>query len=216
MWPPLQSAAARGGAVDPAADFRSLGKVAPYRGGDLELPGELKKAAAARSYKNELILTYGNEAGTAWIANLIFSLRAAGIDHSLVIVMSDEHCRALNRAPWMISCAWSSWDFGQTNTGGSSSLKRYEGRKCKRPMEMRRLWYSRHHYMSRVIEELGYNVAVIDGDMSVRFDFYPELKRPPLAEHNLVYTLDHGPKCGDINVGFAYCQGCAPRGARSG
>ena len=77
---------------------------------------------------------------------------------------------------------------------------------------MRRLWYSRHHYMSRVIEELGLNVAVIDGDMSVRHDFYPELKRPPLREHNLIYTLDHSPKCGDINVGMAYCQGCAPRG----
>ena len=61
--------------------------------------------------------------------------------------------------------------------------------------------------MSRVIEEHGLNVAVIDGDMSVRADFYPELKRPPLAAHNLVYTLDHGPKCGDLNVGFA----CAPR-----
>ena len=196
----------------------------------------------ARAYKGELILTYGNEAGTAWIANLIFSLRAVGIDHSLVIVMSDEHCKSLNRAPWMISCAWSSWDFGQNYTGGSERLKRYEGKACKvcgratvahtsahvytmtvtvcparslcpqRKMEMRRLWYSRHHYMSRVIEELGLNVAVIDGDMSVRNDFYPELKRPPLMEHNLIYTLDHGPKCGDLNVGFAYCQGCSPRG----
>ena len=38
----------------------------------------------------ELILTYGNEVGTAWIANLVFSLRASGIDHSLVIVMSED------------------------------------------------------------------------------------------------------------------------------
>ena len=214
MWPPL-STAVPSRAGTPAAseeDYRSLGKVLPYRGGDLERPGELAKAAAARAYKGELILTYGNEAGTAWIANLIFSLRAAGLDHSLVIVMSDEHCKALHRPPWMISCAWSSWDFGQNGTGGSLGMKRYEGKACKRPMEMRRLWYSRHHYMSRVIEELGLNVAVIDGDMSVRSDFYPELKRPPLREHNLIYTLDHGPKCGDLNVGMAYCQGCAPRG----
>ena len=215
MWPPLAtSVTARNSTSSepPATDFRSLGQMKPYRGGDLEQPGELAAAAAARAYKGELILTYGNEAGTAWIANLIFSLRAAGIDHSLVIVMNDNHCRALHRPPWMISCAWSSWDFGQTGTGGSRSPKRYEGQACKRPMEMRRLWYSRHHYMSRVIEELGLNVAVIDGDMSVRHDFYPELKRPPLREHNLIYTLDHSPKCGDINVGMAYCQGCAPRG----
>ena len=75
--------------------------------------------------------------------------------------MSDEHCRALMRPPWMISCAWSSWDFGG----------------CKNKMEMRRLWYSRHHYMSRVIEETGLNVAVVDGDMSVRSDFYPRAIR---------------------------------------
>ena len=34
----------------------------------------------------------------------------------------------------------------------------------------------------------------------------------PLAQHNLIYTLDHSPACGDLNVGFAYCQGCASKG----
>ena len=43
-------------------------------------------------------------------------------------------------------------------------------------------------------------------------DFYPLLKAAPLRQHNLVYSLDHGPTCGDLNVGFAYCQGCAPKG----
>jgi len=194
MWPPIQPPAP--GEDPPASRYRSLGKVAHYRGGDLEEPGELRRAASARSYRGELILTYGNEAGTAWIANLVFSLRAAGIEHYLVIVMSDEHCRALSRPPWMISCAWSSWDFGG----------------CKRPGELRRLWYSRHHYMSRVINELQLNVAVVDGDMFVQRDFYPMLKSAPLAAHNLIYSLDHGPTCGDLNVGFAYCQRCSAGG----
>lgn len=66
--------------------YESVGALEPYRGGDLEAPGELRRAAAARSYNGELILTYGNEAGTAWFANLAFSLRAAGIEHFLVIV----------------------------------------------------------------------------------------------------------------------------------
>ncbi len=71
MWPPLRRPIARDGATEgggsasarasTAPDFRSLGRVAPYRGGDLERPGELAKAAAARAYKGELILTYGNE-----------------------------------------------------------------------------------------------------------------------------------------------------------
>ena len=46
----------------------------------------------------------------------------------------------------------------------------------------------------------------------MRSDFYPLLKAPPLQAHNLIYTLDHAPTCGDLNVGFAYCQGCAPKG----
>ncbi|KAL3933954.1 MAG: hypothetical protein SGPRY_000049 [Prymnesium sp.] len=189
MWPPIPT-------PSKPSRYQSLGKLKHFKGGDLEKPGELGRAVAARQYNDELILTYGNEAGTAWIANLVFSLRAAGIDHYLVIVMNEQHCKALSRPPWMISCAWSSWDFGN----------------CSRKLEMRRLWYSRHHYMSRVIEETGVNVAVIDGDMSVRRNFYELLKGPPLDQHNLIYTLDHSPACGDLNVGFAYCQRCASRG----
>lgn len=81
MWPPRFT---RGGSV--RSPYESLGSLEPYRGGDLEMPGELKRAAAARSFNGEIILTYGNEAGTAWIANLVFSLRAVGIEHFLVIV----------------------------------------------------------------------------------------------------------------------------------
>lgn len=115
--------------------------------------------------------------------------------------MDDRHCAELMKPPWRISCAWSSWDFGKAKNSGAG---------CKRPFELRRLWYSRHHYMSRVIGELGLNVAVVDGDISVQRDFYPALKSAPLGGHNLIYTLDHAPTCGDLNVGFAYCQNCAP------
>ena len=121
-------------AVDPAADFRSLGKVAPYRCGDLEQRAS-EAARQPRAHTGTCArLTYGNEAVTAWIAPRRPATRLAS--NSLVIVMSDENCKALHRPPWMISCAWSSWDFGQSS-GAASSLKRYEGR--TRPMEMRRL-----------------------------------------------------------------------------
>jgi len=193
MWPPIRCAEAE---REAGGELYSLGKIRPYRGGDLEMAGELRKAAAARSYRGEIIITYGNEAGSAWIANLVFSLRAVGIEHFLVVVMSDNHCRALMRPPWLISCAYSTWDFGG----------------CKHKMEMRRLWYSRHHYMSRLIAEERLNVAVLDGDMSIQRPFYGMMKSEPLAEHNLIYTLDHSPACGDLNVGFAYCQGCAAGG----
>ena len=57
-------------------------------------------------------------------------------------VMDDQHCAELMKPPWRISCAWSSWDFGKAPNSGSG---------CKNKFELRRLWYSRHHYMSRVI-----------------------------------------------------------------
>jgi len=60
--------------------------------------------------------------------------------------------------------------------------------------------------------ELGLNVAVVDGDISIQRDFYSYLKSEPLQDHNLIYTLDHAPTCGDLNVGFAYCQNCAAGG----
>jgi len=56
--------------------------------------------------------------------------------------MDDQHCAELMKPPWRISCAWSSWDFGKAPNSGSG---------CKNKFELRRLWYSRHHYMSRVI-----------------------------------------------------------------
>jgi hypothetical protein len=161
MWPPVSPVSPD----DPNGAYRSLGKLKHYRGGDLEQPGELKKAVEARSHNGELILTYGNEVGTAWIANLVFSLRASGIEHYLVIVMSDAHCKALSRPPWMISCAWSSWDFTS----------------CKNKGELRRLWYSRHHYMSRVIAETKLNVAVVDGDMCAQREAPPPPRPAALA-----------------------------------
>jgi hypothetical protein len=81
MWPTRDT-----GGPGVRSPNQSVGKLEPYRGGDLEAPGELRRAAAARSFNGEIILTYGNEAGTAWFANLAFSLRTVGIEHFLVIV----------------------------------------------------------------------------------------------------------------------------------
>eukprot|EP00965_Chrysotila_dentata_P154365 5101625-Pleurochrysis_carterae.AAC.1 len=42
MWPSLDCAAAS------RSPFYSLGRLRPFRGGDLEAPGELRRAVAAR------------------------------------------------------------------------------------------------------------------------------------------------------------------------
>ncbi len=43
MWPPVAPVSPD----DPSGAYRSLGKLKHYRGGDLEQPGELKKAVEA-------------------------------------------------------------------------------------------------------------------------------------------------------------------------
>jgi hypothetical protein len=56
-----------------AARWLSCGALAPHRAGDLEKEGELEAAVAARAWRAskgerpELILTYANEIGTAWV-----------------------------------------------------------------------------------------------------------------------------------------------------
>eukprot|EP00967_Tisochrysis_lutea_P031959 scaffold37730_cov28-Tisochrysis_lutea.AAC.4 len=67
--------------------------------------------------------------------------------------MDDRHCAELMKPPWRISCAWSSWDFGRAKNSGTG---------CKNKFELRRLWYSRHHYMSRVIGERGGGHSLIE------------------------------------------------------
>ena len=47
------------GAPVAAGDYRSIGRVRPYAG-DINLPGEMKRMAEARSYKKEIVMLLGN------------------------------------------------------------------------------------------------------------------------------------------------------------
>ena len=58
----------------------------------------------------ELVLTYANEAGTAWVTNLVLSLRSVGVDHSLIVTPSAAHCSALFSSPARLSCGHTSWE----------------------------------------------------------------------------------------------------------
>jgi hypothetical protein len=182
--------------------FRSAGKMHLYHGGDLEAPGELERAVAMRSYNGELVLTYANEAGTAWAANLIFSLRHIGIDHSMVIVMSKPHCDALATSSNEISCGWSSWDM--------EGCKADDG-PVPQWAFIERLWFIRHHYLARLIR-LRVNVMALDGDMIMHGDPYAFLHAPPLGTHQMVITSDGAFAATEVNNGFLYLRGCAPGG----
>ncbi|KAJ1615749.1 hypothetical protein T492DRAFT_106190 [Pavlovales sp. CCMP2436] len=133
----------------------SVGKVAPHRAGDLELPGELEKAVRARSYGGELIITYANEAGSAWVGNLALSLRDVGIEHFFLIMMTQRGCDGLYDSPSKLSCGWSSWDLD-----GCKSEKDKTG-------ATERMWFIRHYYLARIIELGSVNVMALDGDMTI-------------------------------------------------
>lgn len=61
---------------------------------------------------------------------------------------------------------------------------------------------------------LGEEVQTTNSPTSQRWhtDHAPLLKAPPLARHQLLYSLDHRNFCDEVNIGFMYCQGCARRG----
>ncbi|KAG8467972.1 hypothetical protein KFE25_007024 [Diacronema lutheri] len=185
-----------------AERYRSIGKLQLYHGGDLEAPGELERAVAMRSYNGELVLTYANEAGTAWAANLIFSLRDIGIDHTMVILMGKEHCDAMATSRHHISCGWSSWDM--------EGCKADDGPVPKWAF-IERLWFIRHHYLARLVR-LRVNVMALDGDMIVHGDPYAVLHSVPLGKHNMVITSDGAFAASEVNNGFLYLRNCSPGG----
>ena len=70
----------------------------------------------------ELVLTYANEAGTAWVTNLVLSLRSVGVDHSLIVTPSAAHCSALFSSPARLSCGHTSWEVLAMQASGNDSL----------------------------------------------------------------------------------------------
>jgi len=175
----------------------SVGRLHAYEGADLEAPGALRAALRARSWRGEIVLTYANEGGSAWVANLALGLRSVGIEHFLIITLKPQHCTALAKAGQRLSCSWTSWQLPG----------------CASPNAQRTMWYMRHHYMARILAlGAGHNVLMLDGDFTVQRSPYPALTTPPLSRHNLIYTLDHTPSCDNVNIGFIYCQRCAPNG----
>ena len=77
--------------------------------GDLELPDELARVVAKRSFNREIVFTAVNAAGTKLAINWILSLRAQGIDHAFIITDSAVHCKAMFYSEARISCGWTSF-----------------------------------------------------------------------------------------------------------
>ena len=173
-----------------------------FEGGDLEDDREVSRAVAARSWRRELVMTYANEVGTAWVTNLLLSLREVGIEHTLAVTLRPQHCSALATSTARLSCAWSSWQMRGCADANNPT---------------RTLWFVRHHILPRLLATTRgtVNVLLLDGDVTAQASPYPLLKGDGLRAHNLVYHLDHAARCDAVNIGFAYCQKCAAGGRAS-
>jgi hypothetical protein len=77
--------------------------------GDLELPGQLERLAAARSHNKEIIIVASNAAGARLAFNLVLSLQAQGIAHYIWLTDDPTFCKALHFSPLRVACAWSSY-----------------------------------------------------------------------------------------------------------
>lgn len=122
--PPTRSSESREAQPDGKPWWWSLGRLAVHQGGDLEAAGELQAALHARSWRGEFVLTYADEAGTSWAANLLLSLREVGIDHSLVITRKPQHCIALAKSNQRLSCGYSTWQAEPQNNASPPPLPR--------------------------------------------------------------------------------------------
>ena len=66
---------------------------------------------------------------------------------------------------------------------------------CAQARAQRTLWYVRHHYLVRILAAGLANPMLLDADIAVQASPYPLLEQPPLARHQLIFALDHLPRC---------------------
>jgi hypothetical protein len=91
------------------AEFTSYCQLEDVLVGDLEAAGELERISRLRSWRKEIVFTAVDARGIQLAINWVLSLRAQGIDHSLVITDSPTLCKALFYSDARISCAWTSF-----------------------------------------------------------------------------------------------------------
>ena len=121
--------------IDPSGrwNFHSLGEVKPYRAADLETPGELESAAAARAHAGEIILLVANGDVADMVVNFALNLAALNMAHFLVVTDMPSRCQAFDRAGaavaadgW-IACGWTSYMESHLKPGTSANSSASSG-----------------------------------------------------------------------------------------
>ena len=167
----------------------STGRLRAWRGGDVESPGTLDAALAARSWRGEIVLTCTDLERAAEAANLVLSLRAVGIEHSLVITPHDQLCFALAHSPQRLSCATTSW----------------HDTSCTYPDWRRTLRHTCHRYALAALSR-RLNVLVLDST-GVTATASPMLALGRQPSASVLYTLDRAPTCDGTFAQVLYARG---------
>eukprot|EP00873_Tetraselmis_striata_P038015 jgi/Tetstr1/458279/TSEL_044765.t1 len=199
-----------------AADLTAGGHpLAPLEARNLEAPGVLQAALAARAHNGEVILVVADSLVADFAANLALNLRQLGLDHWLILsadrpgLQADgPHAAALpdlDPAKKRLTAAGVS-----TPSGPDHGLaRRYALRERALRLQAVRAWGA------LCAAELSYNVLALEPEASLRQDPYPFLKRAavPHAAPALFlapFTCDFVPGSGCCAPGWG---GIRARGA---
>ena len=186
--------------------WRSVGRLEPHEGGDLEAEGELEAAVNARSWQGELLLSFAHEEETAWLANLLLGLRAVGVEHWLAVTRLPQHCMALFAAPQRLSCSFTSWQHASCASSGRLAWRRQ----------------AQLHYVLRLIgtsaggaDGQQLRVLLVEPDVVVRASPYPPLladaalgeRRKLILPLRRLPSSERRPTCDDADLGAIYVGG---------
>ena len=138
--------------------------------------------------------------------NAILNLRKVGIDHYILLVQNEQHCKRLREGPLRISCAWTSL------LNNENRLKKWKispdhCTHCAVPIN---LWWGRLKYMGEMVEH-GINVLYIDTDVNIVSNPYKYLHSDVLKKHNIIIQRE-GHTIHDLNIGFIYLNSCSKDG----
>ncbi|GLI67397.1 hypothetical protein VaNZ11_011582, partial [Volvox africanus] len=184
--------------------YCSLGRTKPYVG-EVDSALGLRKALAARSYKQEVILMAADSGHVLGAMKAVGNLLRLGLEHVMMVRSSGTDCVRLAAALPSTGCVWLDWELPVL--GAERDLV---------PAAVP-LWHSRYRIAARAVR-MRYNVFLVDTDVIFFDDPYVYFKSPPFANFTIInqpevlYDQSDYLTETDPNGGVVYVQNAAPDG----
>ncbi|GIL82746.1 hypothetical protein Vretifemale_11618 [Volvox reticuliferus] len=203
---PLMSLACgvRGSLPCERSGYCSLGRTMPFMG-EVDSALGLRKALAARSYKQEVILMATDSEHVLGAMQAVGNLLRLGLEHVMMLSSSGSDCVRVAAALPSAGCVWLDWELPVL--GAERDLV---------PAAVP-LWHNRYRIAARAVR-MRYNVFLVDTDVIFFDDPYVYFKSPPFANFTIInqpevlydqsdYAIETEP-----NGGVLYIQNAAPDG----